>query len=172
MLPRPKSGHDHPYQNLIKFADRFGHTRPELPGNGKHRLDHTMEKVYCPKDHVPRKNLNGGYARQPEWSKKAMSWAAMVARMPQPTKRLMKGCQPDDQESRSANVTEPVETEVRNGTLAAHNEASVSSTPPKASKVTLVTGRKRNAPVNVASPSSKPTPKKRRLRSALGEVSC
>lgn len=135
-----------------------------------------MEKAYCPNDPVPRKNLDGGYARQPEWSKKAISWATIVDRTTQPTKRSMKGCQPDDQESRSVKVTVPEETKARdvilNENLAVHNETSVSSTPRKASKVTLVTGRKRKATVNEASPSFKPMPKKRRLRSARGEVNC
>ena len=95
--------------------------------------------------------------------------------MNQLTKRSMKGCQPDNQESTSVKVTVP-ETEVRvvilSENVAVYNETSVSSTPPKASKVTLVTGRKRKATADAASPSSKPIPMKRRLRLALGEVNC
>jgi len=139
-------------------------------------MNWTLEQDYCPTDPVPRKNLDGGYARQPEWPKKANPWAAIVDRIAQPPKMSLKGCPPVFQESESVKVTGPEKTKAGDAilgeSLSIQDETSVSSTPLEIGKVTPVMGRKRKAALDEASPSTKPMPKKRRLRSALGEVNC
>ena len=135
-----------------------------------------MEKDYCPNDSVPCKNLSGGYARQPEWSKKAMSWAALVDRIAQSPKGPMNEYRPVSQGSEGVKVVLRDKTSVNKvqlgDGLSIQDQTSVSGTPLEVTKVTLVTGRKRKAALEEASLSTKPTPKRRRLRSALGEVNC
>ncbi len=84
----------------------------------------------------------------------------------------MKTFGPKHHESSSVKVT--VLDEVRDVTsednLSLQDQTFVSSTPVEVNKPTLVIGRKRRTGTEETNPSTKPMFKKRRLRSALGEV--
>jgi hypothetical protein len=73
LLPRPRAGVVQPYRNLASFADRFGYIYRATCVDLEPRQDAIIEKRCVPQDPFPRKDLNGGYLRQPNWLKRAFA---------------------------------------------------------------------------------------------------
>ena len=148
-----------------------------MTSNAWPRLDWTLEKNSCPKDPLPAKNLNGGYARQPDWSKKAVAWAAGVEHVSQrpgePKKEETSICQDSENAITATSSRSSAENATFNEDVSVQDRTSATPTRSDTENVTLVMGRKREATdTEEVSSRVKTTSKKRRLRSALGEVNC